>query len=311
MHRNIRNMIKQFVLSKISLYIGSKHFSAGKTEFCNTVELELRSKCNGSCSFCPAAVQYDNRPDQLMPKETFEKIISDLSELEYSERICFFVNTEPLLDKRLPEFVRYTRKMCPKAALHIATNGLLLNNKIGRQLLDSGLDLLEINNYSDNHVVKPNIKEFMEEIAPKYPGKVFLYKRLANQQLNSRGGYSPNGRILERPLKAFCQRPFQKMIISVDGTVGLCEHDFYFSIKMGNVNEESLLEIWNSNNFNKIRQDLLHGERASNTVCSKCDYMGYRRISNPKAGYRGAYIVTNPSLTDRFCRLVHYLANLL
>ena len=304
-------MIKQFVQSKTSLYIGRKYFSMGETGFCNTVELELRSQCNGACHFCPAAVQYKNRPDRLMPKKTFEKIISDLRELEYSERICFFVNTEPLLDKRLPEFVRYSRKMCPKAVLHVVTNGLLLNKKIGKQLLDSGLDLLEINNYSDNHVVKPNIEKFMKEIAPQYPGKVCLYNRLINQQLNNRGGYSPNGRTLERPLKAFCQRPFQKMIISVDGTIGLCEHDFYFSMKMGNVNEESLLEIWNSKNFHKVRQALIHGDRASNSVCSKCDFMGYRRISNPKAGYRGAYIDTNPSLTDRFFTLVNRLANLL
>jgi len=67
------------------------------------------------------------------------------------------------------------------------------------------VDLLEINHYSDGVELAKNVERFMEEIAPTYPGKVRLNRRKLSITMNNRGGSSPNGNKLVKPLKAFCR----------------------------------------------------------------------------------------------------------
>ena len=102
----------------------------------------------------------DDMPDIYLGKW------NDLSEADYSGRICFYINTEPLLDSRLADFVEYSRRSCPKATLHVMTNGIKLTNELGKRLLKNGLDLLEINNYSHDGLVRGNVKNFMSDVAP-------------------------------------------------------------------------------------------------------------------------------------------------
>jgi radical SAM protein with 4Fe4S-binding SPASM domain len=77
------------------------------------------------------------------------------------------------------------------------------------------------------------------------------------------------------------------MMINVDGVVGLCEHDFYFSERMGKVSENRLEDIWNSTEFKKVREHLMSGDRTINSLCASCDFHGYRIIANPKESYAG------------------------
>ena len=63
--------------------------------------METRSKCNAFCSFCPASVTSDKRKDVYMPDELIKKIIEELSELDYPNRLSFYNNNEPFLDKRI------------------------------------------------------------------------------------------------------------------------------------------------------------------------------------------------------------------
>jgi len=281
-----RLRLKRWIQGKISLYVARRYFDPGKPGFFNTIELELRSICNGTCPFCAAAVQYNKRPDKSMPDALFRKIIKELGDLDYGGRIGFYVNTEPLMDDRLVEFIGHARKTCPKAVLHVMTNGKLLDNAIGEAIMDAGTDILEINHYSDTPVTAPNIDKFMREIAPHYPGKVVLNMRRLTARLNNRAGSSPNAGRLDKPLKAFCQRPFQKIIISAGGKAGLCEHDFYFDEVMGDVNISSLKDIWNSDNYHRIRKALMSGMRKISPLCAGCDYGGVGSVSDPHRKYR-------------------------
>src|SRR3990170_4553232 len=121
----LHQLYRRKVSDLTSFYIARHYLRDWETELFEVVEFEIRSRCNSSCSFCAASVQFDTRPDTLIPGETFKKVIDELSEIEYTGRIAFHVNNEPLLDKRLPEFVRYARQKCPKAHIHIMTNGIL------------------------------------------------------------------------------------------------------------------------------------------------------------------------------------------
>ncbi len=87
------------------------------------IHIETMSFCNGGCTFCAAAAQFKMMDGSKMPVEVYEKILSDLSQLDYRGRISLYCNNEPFLDKRLVEFVGMARRACPPAYIEIKTNG--------------------------------------------------------------------------------------------------------------------------------------------------------------------------------------------
>jgi hypothetical protein len=44
---------------------------------------------------------------------------------------------------------------------------------------------------------------------------------------------------------------------------------------MGDVNLESIDEIWNSKKYRNFREKLIEGERGFHKTCSQCDYSGF------------------------------------
>ena len=46
------------------------------------------------------------------------------------------------------------------------------------------------------------------------------------------------------------------IVICADGTVTPCPQDFYACMRLGNVNEASLLEIWNGSAYRQLRRQL-------------------------------------------------------
>ena len=132
----------------------------------SSIEIETRTRCNSACSFCGASVLADKRPDLRMPDEMFDKIISELRDIKFKGSIHFFINNEPLLDPRLADMVRKAKTEVPSAKTEVQTNGLKLNVKNGRELLSAGLDVLYINNYSDEGKIPAGVLKFMDEVAP-------------------------------------------------------------------------------------------------------------------------------------------------
>ncbi|MCF7835521.1 MAG: SPASM domain-containing protein [Candidatus Marinimicrobia bacterium] len=70
----------------------------------------------------------------------------------------------------------------------------------------------------------------------------------------------------------YCEFPWTSLSVMADGTVVPCTQDFNCEMPMGNVNEQSLKEIWNSEKYEKFRMMHITGEFPKNFRCSKrCD----------------------------------------
>lgn len=250
---------------------------ASETPFFRSIELETRTRCNSSCSFCAASILTDQRPDILMPDVLYHKIIEELAAREYDGAIKFFVNNEPLLDKRTSDFVRLARERVPTALTEVHTNGLRLNVRNGRELLEAGLQLLVINNYSDQGKMHRGVKAFLEEVAPDFPDcEIRWHLRELKEELLNRGGTAPNGTLVDAPLALPCLLPFEEMVVTADGRVTICCQDHYFESAVGNVRDQSLAEIWNSEGFRRLRAQLLRGDRSQNKFCQVCDFKGFK-----------------------------------
>ena len=63
--------------------------------------------------------------------------------------------------------------------------------------------------------------------------------------------------------------------INPRGKIALCSEDLLFSELMGDVNNESIKNIWMSKKYFEVRKDLLNGNRDCKSTCKKCDYRGF------------------------------------
>lgn len=108
------------------------------------VQIQTQSMCNGRCVFCPnQAVLEAGLPQGRMDPELFEKIIDELAETR-PRRISLYLMNEPLLDARLPDFVRYAAERVPEATTLVTSNGTHLTEERGAALIEAGLKRIKV-----------------------------------------------------------------------------------------------------------------------------------------------------------------------
>jgi len=252
------------------------------------IHLETRTRCNSTCSFCMANIYDDPRKDLLMPDSLLYKIIDELEEWNYSNRISFYNNNEPFLDKRLPKIIKNARSKIPRSYLEVKSNGRGLKIDKILEVFNAGLDMLYINDYTDTGKNSKNIIKIIDELSTirrfkghmeshngNYFHKIIITQRDVNQVLNTRAGTAPNRNKLPRSLQIPCFRPFEMMTINPEGYVGVCSEDLLYLSKMGDVNKNKLLEIWYSDKYERFRRKLIQGDRGHHKACSNCDYKGF------------------------------------
>ena len=237
----------------------------------NHVEIETQNRCNGKCTFCPVSVGNDIRPKASMSDELFEKIIDELSDLNYSGRLALFSNDEPLLDPQIIQRHQIAREKLPKARIHMFTNGSLLTVDKFVQLMQY-LDELIIDNYNQKLELNKNPKVIAEycENHPEYKSRTTIVLRKENEILTSRGGDAPNRTQSLQFAKERCVLPFRQLIIRPDGKVSLCCNDPYGRMTMGDINEQSIKEIWYGPVYAEVRKKIMAG-RENLDHCKFCD----------------------------------------
>ena len=252
--------------------------AGGKQPLFRSLELETRTRCNSTCTFCAASIQNDQRPDIRMPDATYLKIVEELAALDYRGALKFFVNNEPLLDARTADFIRIAKERIPGVRTEVHTNGLKLNPRSGRELLEAGLDLLHINNYCNDGKLHRGVEAFLNETAVDFPDrKIVCQIRLLDERLLNRGGTAPNAQPEASPLSLPCVLPFDEMVLTADGRVTICCQDHDFAHSLGNVNAQSLQEIWHGEGFERLRVHLRQGLRSAHPMCKVCDFRGYKQ----------------------------------
>jgi len=246
-----------------------------------TVSLETRTICNGRCAFCAASVPNRTREDKSMPWEVFARIVDELAGVNYSGRLAFFVNNEPLLDKNLEEKIAHARRRLPCAFLQVSTNGILLTQERANALFDAGLDDLTVNDYADNRPVRGDLARVLSVISPERRRMLVIYLRDAEEKLFNRAGSAPNAPATRQPMRAFCQMPFTQINIVWDGTVSLCCQDLMVQVPIGNAFNEGLWAVWFSERYREIRRRLLDKDRNATDLCRICDFCGFKTLTGP------------------------------
>ncbi|MGB9640265.1 MAG: tungsten cofactor oxidoreductase radical SAM maturase [Anaerolineales bacterium] len=98
--------------------------------------IEPTTFCNLKCRTCIRNVWGD--PIEHMEMTTFQKIVDSLPELTQLERVIFTSFGEPLTHPHILDMIAAIRKF--DIAVTIGTNGLMLTDKIARELIKLGVD---------------------------------------------------------------------------------------------------------------------------------------------------------------------------
>ena len=243
----------------------------------NQILIETRTDCNRKCSFCPQSITERNL--QVMDEGLFKKIIDELADLDWSGRIALMVTNEPLLDDRLVDFIKYTRRKSGKFYIDVNTNGNLLNvNKLD-ELFKAGLDSINIDDYRrDRDKYPTKLSKNIQKIEDNFVNnpKVNIFYRHYFEDLSNRGGSMDSGPVDNPQKHTFCSDPFVRMVISPSGDVVLCCMDYFYKEKFGNVNKQSMQEIWNSKRFKDVRTSLVNKDRKG--LCAQCDKNPYQSL---------------------------------
>ena len=109
-----------------------------KLDFPNRITVELTNDCNVSCTFCNR--QKAKMDIGYMSEELFYKIIDEAAEHLPVKLVPFF-RGEPLMHPHIIEFVKYAKQK-GIGPIQMASNALLLNDKMQDDLIESGIDYI-------------------------------------------------------------------------------------------------------------------------------------------------------------------------
>lgn len=242
-----------------------------------------------------------------MEDDLFKKIIDETSK-HFIGRVSPYLMNEPLMDKKIPERIAYIEKnKRPFTKTKINTNGALLTADMSERLVESGLRHLWVSvqgysqeTYSQSMGIKKfnileNIDRFLD-IRDKKGGKrpklsittldttivhdelEYAKKHWAERdvtfkihQLDNRAGDDISELSARKPkLRRNCDLFLKQAYVLYNGDVIICCHDWRRTVVIGNLKEQSLKEIWNSERFIKLIREYQSGDFSNLKICKTC-----------------------------------------
>ena len=232
------------------------------------VQLEINTNCNRRCPHCPNSTS--SRPHGRMDEELFHKIIGELAQIRFGGCIAYHFYGEPLLDKRLPDLVRYTKQALPAARAEVYTNGDLLSIDVFRDLCASGVDNFVVTQH--DNLMLPHLQALQDGLSG--PERTRLAIRFASdRKMINRAGLVEKFGVPGEPLKVPCTWALFMVVVTYTGNVVLCCNDYFETEVLGNLRTQSLREVWCTPRYKALRKALAGGDRTVSELCSKCDFV--------------------------------------
>lgn len=230
------------------------------------VEIEINHHCNRACSYCPNSVA-ERKEKGEMDRGLFNKLMQQLKDLNYSGIVSYEFYNEPLLAKDLDWYIQTTRDFLPNCKIDFYSNGTLLTHEKFNQLISLGVTRFLITKHEGE---KDYIFDSVySSLGPEHKSMV-IFKSYKDLKLTNRGGTveaGPKGTAHLTP----CFIPTFLLVVTVLGNVLPCFEDFHEENIMGNIGITHIKDIWQSEKFNKFRDNLKLGKRHSQSPCDKCN----------------------------------------
>jgi radical SAM protein with 4Fe4S-binding SPASM domain len=141
------------------------------------------SLCNFRCKFCPNGrqdlIHKTGRYQGILDFNLFKKIVDDLKEFSKPIKVLrLYKEGEPLVNPHFPDMIKYAKDSKRVLRVDTTTNGSLLNPKLNRQIIDAGLDQINIsvNGVNSKQIykftnAKIDFKQYVDNIRDLYKNK--------------------------------------------------------------------------------------------------------------------------------------------
>ena len=243
-----------------------------KTPLFSWLDINPTELCNRKCVFCPRSQGFKNS-NLHMDLNLAKKMARELKALIFTGTINISGNGEPLLHKDIVGLVNCFNNF----QVEIVTNGDKLNVELIKDLYANGLKYLVVSMYDGPEQIEKFKNLF--KLAGCTEDQFALRDRWYKEEdgygliLTNRAGYLKS-KIKIEPFK-HCFYVHYSIQVDWNGDILLCSHTIYDkSFTFGNLNEQSLSELWTSDALNKYRKNLGNGDRKCLNPCSSCDAMG-------------------------------------
>lgn len=281
-----------------------KHLKKNYIEWPYEIALETYARCNAACTFCPYTTL--DRIGQKMPDEMIDRIIEELKGHPHPFIFAPFKVNEPFLDKRLIPICRKVNDELPKAQLRLFTNGAALTDRHIAEVADLKRVVhlwVSLNSHRPDEYERlmsipfertaANLDRLHEAVVEgrfKHPVRV---SKVAVKGVAAPDAWAFRNYVAERwpRFEAFIIRPdswlgevplgkrivpnapcsrWYEMSITATGKAALCCMDGKADYSPGDLNEQTLFEVYNNPALRTVRETM--ADRAVLHPCATCSY---------------------------------------
>lgn len=263
--------------------------------FPTVLNIELTNICNKNCHMCGRRKRERKDPSfykkysKNMPFETVEKIASQIK--DKGILIQFHWDGDPMVYPRLGDAL----KLFEGNIRCFDTNGKLLVEKAD-EIIDN-MESLTLSTFEDDPERPEQWATLQDFLVTKGERKPNVVIRVLGDtprgwlKLYEDSGLLNAHRVLHKPEGSFgykkppvvpehgiCLEALMHPAIDVNGDMSICvRYDPEKTGVLGNVNEQTIEEIWNGEKRKEFLQNHIEGKRHKHPLCSKCEFWGVPR----------------------------------
>ena len=268
------------------------------SEFPPLVQIEPSSICNFRCVFCfETDKTFSSKNSGHMGTMTLEMFKNIIDEIEGKVQFVTLASRgEPLISKEIDKMIEYTSGKFLN--LKINTNASLLNEKKAHAILSSNVKTLVFSaDAADSDLYKKlrvngNLETTLRNIKKKHYPENKIITRVSGVKFSKEQNfesmkklwgelvdqiafvdYNPWENSYEKKpnnIKTPCSDLWRRMFIWWDGKANPCDVDYKSHLCVGNKNNKTIKEIWNSKEYNNLRETHINQNRSSVSPCNAC-----------------------------------------
>lgn len=274
-------------------------------EFPLHIDIESTNRCNLRCTMCQ--IDFDNMESGDMDISLYKRIIKECGE-QHLPSIKLNFRGEPTINENLANMVGLAKE-AGIMEVQFNSNGVALNTELSKSLIDAGLDRIKFSIdgatpevYESIRGVKyekvvNNVKAFVRIRNKKNSTRPIVHVQMVYMQDNkdevieyvkmwenivNRIGFSryrstersivDDRRVETAPTSTVpCSQLWQRLVILYDGQVLMCCGDHGALNPIGNIYENSIGELWNSDLLNRYRELHMTNRSSEISACAVCE----------------------------------------
>lgn len=275
----------------------------GAFPFPSRVTVELSDRCNLTCPMCPRSF---HTGEGLMAWPLWEKLVAEIAAHPGTALVPFF-RGESLMHPRFLDAIRLA-KASGIAPVQLVTNATLLTPDLSQALVDLPVDFISFSLDADSPAafeaqrrgasyatVMANVEDFLARkarrgdgkpevqvsavrtalTAPEMPaftarwrGKVDRVRIYEEHTRDGVFGSLPPDTGTRKP----CGKPLTDLVVYCDGRAALCNQDWERTEPLGDLNRQTLAEVWTSPAYQAVRRSHLEGRWDADPACRGCGH---------------------------------------